>query len=503
MSNDVQSALTGENSVHGASSGEIARNALWRILEVIGSELLAFGFMVFLARILLPEDYGVVAIATVVLMIAQMTVYHGFAEAIIQKPQLDEREATSALWANIGIGLGLCLIIALGAFPFAQLLDKPLLGPVLLAMSPITILFGVTGIYQARVRRELRIKGLAIRTVVSVMAGGAIGLMLAWAGYGAWALVGQQLVHAAAGVAVLIWFTRWLPRPSIDRARIMQMARYGWHVMLTFLLDMVSRNIATIILGYFLVAELVGHFFVANRVFFSLAMLTFMSVNELCLPILARLQGERMAHLDGIHRCFRITALVCLPSFMGLALIAEPAILTLFGEKWSGAVTPLFVLSLFGICHGLTSLISQIFLSLDRPERASELTAVTGGLLLILVVPAASFGLTEATIAMGMAYLGILPWAVWRLRQVMPLDLHRIINDQAPIWLAALIMIAAAKFLEIYWLHGLAPVSQLAVMIFVSIIVFTATLRLTAPSFFAEVVGSLRAGLRSDEKGAT
>lgn len=478
-----------------ARGDEIARNALWRVVEVAGSELLAFGFMVFLARLLLPEDYGVVAIASVFLMLAQMIVYHGFAEAIIQKADLREADSASALWLNIAIGLGLAGLLAILAFPMASWLEKPLLGPILAGLAPITIFFGITGIYQARVRRQLRLKILALRTLVSVIAGGSVGLIMAFSGMGAWSLVGQQLAYAISGVIVLIVATGWLPKPILDLQRVKAMANFGWHVMLTFLIDVLSRNITTIILGYFLAAELVGEFFIANRLFFSAAMLTFMSVNELCLPILARLQDKQAEHYDGVHKCFRLTALICLPVYMGLAAIAEPVILALFGEKWSGAIDPLVLLCLFGICHAFASLASQVFLSLNHPKRASELTLVTCGLLVILVIPAASFGLIFATFAMGIAYLLVLPFAVWRLVHVMDIDFGRLFRDQLPIWLSALAMISVIFGLQQLGLEELQPLWRLICTIPLAALVFGLCLRVLAPEFVIEVASSLRAGL--------
>lgn len=484
------------------AGGEIARNAVWRLIEVMGSELLAFGFMVVLARLLLPSDYGVVAIASVFLMVAQMIVYHGFAEAIIQKPDLEERDAAAALWANIAIGLILSLILAALALPVAALLDKPLLGPILLAMSPITLMFGLTGIMQARIRRALALKILAIRTLVSTLVGGAIGLTMAFSDMGAWSLVGQQLSHAISGVLVLLVMTGWLPKPTVSFERIAPLVRYGWSVMLTFLLDTLSRNITTIILGYFLISELVGQFFVANRMFLSLAMLTFISVNELCLPILARLQGQQLAHHDAIHRCFQLTALICLPAYLGLALIAEPVVLTLFGENWLGAVLPLKLLCLFGVAHGFASLTSQIFLSLSHPKRAFELTFVTLILLVILVVPAAAIGLQVATFAMGMAYLLVLPYAAWRLSQIMPLDLTRLAREQGPLWLSAAAMVGTIELLDWLWLIDQAPGLQLAATIPFAALSFVVVLKLTAPALLDDVVNSLRQGLRAKRSQA-
>ncbi|MCB9942369.1 MAG: lipopolysaccharide biosynthesis protein [Geminicoccaceae bacterium] len=474
----------------------VARSAIWRILEVSGAEFLSFLFMIVLARLLSPSDYGLVAIASVIILGLQMLVYHGFAENIIQRNDLQDDHLNAAFWANVGLSFCLALVCVLVAWPVALMTDKPGFAPVMLALAPTMISFGVVGIYQAVMRRELAFKGLAIRSLASIGAGGMAGVLAALAGWGPWSLVTQQLCYAAMNMAVILGFSRWQPSFRFPLAHLRSMVGAAWRIAATWLLETFSRNGAILILGIFLQTSQVGLFFVAYRVFMALSNLTFWSVGEISLPVLSRLQGERETEIRASLQTLDMTALVSLASFWGLAAVADPLIMLLFGETWRGSVMPLQILAAIGILNGMTSTTSQILTSFGHPGSSLKIQMLIALLLASFVTITAPFGLISASLGIAAAFIVATPFALWLLRKDIGVDLTTLARHQAPVWLAAALMTAAVIVLRSSLPANLPAILHLACEIPVGISVFTGTLWCLRPSLLRTVTEALVAATR-------
>ena len=479
----------------------MARNVLWRLVEIAGAEFLTFGFMIILARLLLPDDYGIVAIAGGLILVAQAVVYHGLAEAVIQADELDDGLFDTAYWANLAVGCAAAAALALFAWPLATLLDKPDLAPVLAALSLGLVMMGGMGVLQAVLRRELRFGALAVRSVLAVSVGGAVGVALAWAGAGPWALVGQQLGHATAGLVALRFSATRLPGTRFSRRDLAKLSPMATRVAITWLVETGCRYLMPVLLGAFLSSALVGLYFLASRLVASLSMLTFMSVGELCLPVLARMSHDEESRKQAVYLTIRVTTLVCLPSFIGLAMIADPLVVLLVGEGWRDAIPVVRLLAVMAILPAWLAVSLQVFVAHDASGAGMRLNLMVAVVLVALVLPAASFGLLPAVAALGLSYLIVLPRAVYDLRRIAGLDLNRLGTEQLPV-LAATIAMAACMALA----DGLIPWTgefvRLVVTILVAKIVYVGSMLVLAPSFAREMAAQLAAALSPQREAA-
>ncbi|MEZ5846430.1 MAG: lipopolysaccharide biosynthesis protein [Geminicoccaceae bacterium] len=473
-----------------AGATSVARNAFWRFLEISGAEIISFGFMVLLARILAPADFGVIAMATGMILIAQSVVFHGFAEQAIQIETLDRRAFNTLLWSNLLVGFLLCSILAIGAFPLSALTGEPVLGPVLMTLSIVLPIMSIAGIYQARLRREMRFFGLTCRALLAVATAGSVGFVFAILGFGVWSLVAMQITHATMGCLVLLFFSGWQPGFSVSIDLLRRVAPSSFHLASSFLVDTTGRYLVPLLLGVFLPAGAVGLYFVANRLMNSLSMLTFMSVNELCLPVLARVRDDRLRFDEAVHTTIRITTLFCLPAFAGLALIADPAVPLLFGEGWHDAVPPLRILAALGIFPAWAAITAQILVAVGRPERALRLNLMIAAALVILELILAGFGLRAAVAGIALAYLSVLPAAWIDLRQEAKLDMRRLVLDQAPMMAAVLVMALAVVGVESMLMQG-APWLRLFAMLVTGAATYTLAFYLLAPNFARQILRQL------------
>ncbi len=478
-----------------ADSDVVARSAIWRIVEASGAEIFSFGIMIVLARLLLPDDYGLVAIATVIVMGGQMLLYHGFAEAIIQRKSLENAHMNSGFLCNLVFALVLALLFVILAYPIAVITNKPGFAPILMALAPTMLSFGIVGIYQAKLRRDMAFNALAIRSLCAILAGGLAGISGASMGWGPWSLVAQQVTYAVVNIVVIVSFSKWHPRFEFSPSHLLDLVRFGWRIALTWLLEIFTRSGPILILGVFLDAALVGLYFVANRVFMAVGNLTFWSVGEISLPVLSRLQDERSAQIQASMHTLSITALVCLACYWGLAAVAEPLVLVLLGPKWAGSVIPLQILAGIGILNAMTSTISQILVSFGHPAGSLRIQGGIAILLALLVTVAAPHGLNWATFGVALTFLIATPFAFLQLRWHVRYEAVELVKAQLPLWVAAAMMFVTVSALDYWVLDSLPAVARLVIGVLTGALVFPTLLWLLSPALLKSVLAALRSAV--------
>ncbi|MGI9490072.1 MAG: lipopolysaccharide biosynthesis protein [Geminicoccaceae bacterium] len=432
----------------------IARGAAWRLVEVMGAEVFAFGAFIISARLLLPTEVGIVAQATLLIMTGQLILHQGLGEALIQSDETGLAHFSSAFWLNLAIGTIACLILIAAADLIGHLLGEPDLPPVLQALAPTLLLFAASGIYQAKLRRELLLRGFAFASVSASFTGGLVAVSLAWTGHGVWSLVAQQWTYAAVSLAIFALSSGWLPTPAIQWSHVRSLGAFGGLATISAFLQFAMRRLDLMILGIFLPSAQVGFFSVANRLMLSAGMLTYYSIQQIGLPVLSRLSHDREAHLLAIGRTLRLVSLFCLPVLVGLALVADIMIPLALGEKWQGSVRPFQALSGFGIFFALSLISGQILLSAGFVGLFVRLSVVNVVMFLTAVTLAAPYGLVEAAIAGGIANMLAVPVYAFALRRTLGLDLVSIALDQWPIWTAVGMMVSVV----LIWSHLMSGV---------------------------------------------
>ncbi len=442
---------------------QIAKGAVWRVIEVVGAEIFAFGAFIISARLLLPNEVGVVAQATLFIMMAQVVLQQGFGEALIQSDEAGPKHFSSAFWANSVLGLAVALVVILIADPVAVFLDEPLLKDVLKALAPILILFAALGIYQAKLRRELLLRGFAMASVFASLFGGVTAVAMAWHGYGVWSLVAQQWIYASVSLAIFAVYSQWLPSFFVARNHIVTLGAFGGLTTITALLQSSVRRLDLLILGYFLPTAQVGFFSVANRLMASAGMLTFHSIQQIGLPVLSRLAQDPETHRRAIAKTLRLLSLICLPTLVGLALIADPIIPLALGDRWVGSIAIFQTLCVFGIFFAAAHVIGQILLSAGLAGQLVKLSAANVTMFLLAVLVAAPHGTVVAAAAGGMANLIALPLYFLVLRNKLGINLWHCLHGQWPIWIATGTMVvtvlswshyAREELAAFWWLLG-------------------------------------------------
>lgn len=230
-------------------TGNVISNFIWRFAERCGAQLVTFIVSIVLARILAPEDYGTIALVTVFTTILQVFVDSGLGTALIQKKNADDLDFSSVFYFNFVVCLVLYAAMFMAAPVIAKFYGDVTLTPIIRVISLTIVISGVKGIQQAYVSKNMLFKRFFFSTIGGTIFSAFIGIGLAKAGYGVWALVAQQLSNATVDT-VILWITvRWRPRKNFSWERLKGLLSFGWKLLVSSLLDTCYNNLRNLIIG--------------------------------------------------------------------------------------------------------------------------------------------------------------------------------------------------------------------------------------------------------------
>lgn len=450
--------------------GRTTTALFWSLLDVGGSQGFAFLLYVILTRILSPAEYGVFALSVAIVAMANVVLYQGFADALIQREDADEDARSTAFWVNMALGCTLGTAIFLAAQPIAALFREPSLGPVLEAMAVLCPLRALVSVHQALCRREMRMAVFAIRAFAAYAVGGAVGVVLALQGWGVWSLVICQLVQAAIIAAVTWASVRWVPRLRFSRTAFAEIAAFGRHFMAAGLLAAAAEKIDSIVIGLVLDATAVGYYNLALKVLQAVQFVTLAPLAQIIMPVLSRLVADRAAFRAEHVRLVTAALAAYLPAIAGIGVLAPLLVPLAFGPQWVGAVPLLQAMCLACFTLPLWFLTGQALAALGRPERYARLAGIHVVLATCTYAIAAQFGVIAVGLAWAAVSALVVPLHLRELRHATGLGFGQLAWNAVRIGLCGICMVAVVLGAE-HWLDvgpfvaaGIGAVAYLAML---------------------------------------
>lgn len=311
---------------------------IWKFLERIGTQGIQFVVSIILARILDPSDYGVLTLIAVFINIANIFVQQGFHKALVQKKEVDETEYSSIFYISLVTSLVLYLILFFCAPLISKFYEIPNFINVLRVLS-LTLFFGaVNSIQNAKVERELQFKKLLYSSLGGILISGFIGILMAYRGFGVWALVGQQLSNQIT-VCVIMWFTvKWRPIIAFSISKSKKLFSFGWKLLVSSLIGSLHENLQSLVIGKKYSSDMLGYFN-RGRQFPQLLVDNINgTIQTVMLPVFSAEQDDRFRVKQMMRRSIVTSSFVVLPMMAGLAAIAEQLIQILLTDKWLNCV---------------------------------------------------------------------------------------------------------------------------------------------------------------------
>lgn len=460
-----------------------ARGAAWNLLQNLVSRLLGLLVVGIQSRMLARDAFGVVAVALVITSFAELFMNQGYGEFVTQTPDLKEEHLDTAFWFNLATGGTLTAIIALCATPLAHYLDAPSATSVIRWLSLSLLIRSCSVVPQGLLVRQLRFRALSLRTVFASVFGGIAAVIAVVLGLGVYSLVIQVLLGDVAATLMLWIATDWRPGRRLSRASIRELSGFGTPIIAAALLGFVSRRLDTVIVAGALGVTALGVYSLAQRAYqIALQVLNKSSV-EVVFSALSRLADSEERRRQAFYKVIELTAVLCFPTYVGMAILSEPITLTLFGGQWLDAAP---VLTLFGL-SGVPFSLSLIHMAAMKSAAKTRLLLLVNFALLVIFMPAMLLLVRHGTVpAAGATLIStilIVPVEVLMLRSVLSVRVVEYVKAILGASVATIVM-AAATVPTALATQGLPPAIRLVPCVAVGIAVYVVALRLLAPASF-------------------
>jgi O-antigen/teichoic acid export membrane protein len=345
---------------------KVARGVVWTTAANWGCQLLSFGVYTGLARLLNPQAFGLVAIAGVYVAFVQVFVTQGFGMAIIQRGQVEREHLDSALWIAVATASLFCLLTLLLGGQIAHFFGEPRVAPVIRLLSFTLLFYALSSVPMAILTRELAFGALAIRSVLATVVSGAVGLVMAFRGWGVWSLVGQQIVNAVLGCIFLWWAVPWRPSLRLSPRHLRDL--YGFSLSITGndILWFFTQKSDQTLVGYGFGPSGLGPYSLASRLTTLLAEGVIQPLQSVAFPVFSKIQSERERFERALHKFCEMSSLVSFPMFAGIIAVAPELVPSLFGAKWAAAIPILQILAAYGVLRSAFGFLHPLMLSKGR-----------------------------------------------------------------------------------------------------------------------------------------
>jgi PST family polysaccharide transporter len=377
------------------------RGAFWLAGDQIGSRLIDLAAAVVLARLLLPEHFGLLALAATSTAFFRLFANLGLGAAIVQRREVDDDYLSTSFWANLAAGGVLFLVVAASGEVLGVLLKEPRIGTLVLFLSLRFVIAAGSATQVAMISRRLDYRALSLRSIASTALAGVTGVALAYAGMGVWSLVGQELTRTAASTLLLYRATGWRPRRRFSWEKFRDLWSFGGPVLLSRLFNYLVRNADNILIGRFLGASALG-FYAFGYSIFAAPINDFSAiVHRVMFSALSRLHGDEDRFKRGFLLATRYVTMIIMPVMIGLALVAPLAVVVVFGPRWAPSGPVVSLLALAGFVGMMTALGPSGLQASGRADLHLKNTLLS----VVIYVPAFAFGLRWGITGVATGYL--------------------------------------------------------------------------------------------------
>jgi O-antigen/teichoic acid export membrane protein len=385
----------------------VARASRHTLLAQLATQVSRLAVSVILARLLTPSDFGVVAAAMVVMVVAWQLTDLGTSAVVIQRDVVDDALVSSLFYFNLLLGAGLSAATVAVAGPLAAALGQPQAAPAIRVLAAVSLLGAVGNMHHALLRRTMKFGRLATINIANAVVNGVVGISLAVAGAGIWALVAGTVAGVAVSTATAWWYEPWRPAATLSLRRLREVARFSIDFFWSSVLSVAFAQLDKVIISRLLGSAPLGIYTVAQRTVTSPVNTVSEAVSTVSFSAFAREQNNPETLRSGVTRAAGVVALVVLPSMVGLAVLAEDAVAVVYGSRWEAAIPVIQVLAPVAAVQALSRVTASVMLAMGRSDwlyRWALANCLVGA---VVMVVSAQWGLVGVSLGLA-AVVGVL-----------------------------------------------------------------------------------------------
>lgn len=450
---------------------QVAKGVAWSTAEKVCSMLLQMVVSIVVARMLVPEDFGVMAILTFFTAVALVVVDSGFSQTLLRKESPSNDDYKSVFLFNLGVSALLYLLFVLLSPLLAQYYDLAVIvkiAPVLFLLLPLNAL----GIIQnTKLSREFRFGLLSRINFVASLVAGAVAIAVAVCGGGVWALVAQRVSVVAVKSSLLWWRGDWRGEGKFSGSAWRAMAPFSLRLMSTDIVSAIYNNIAQLFIGKVYSPNTLGYFNQAQKIKDLPVQSAVLSVQTVTYPAMAKIKDDAEKFAESFRKVLMINIFVMAPLVVGMSLVAEPLFLLLLGERWLPTVPYFEVIALAGLFYPLAMVAYNVLKVHSNGAIIFRLELVKKGVMtfiLALAIPHSTMAVAYGLVAMTLIEF-IINFAA--TRRYTTLGWWTMVRSIIPSLLLTAMMGIAVHMIDFY-LQNLSNIVMLALQVATGVVVY-------------------------------
>lgn len=449
----------------------IYRGTIWSLIDNFARQMITLVVFVVLARILQPALFGLLATAILIVQGFKSIAFDSIGTALVRKLNPTDVDYNTGFWMCVALSVPSFLILFFIAAYIEDWTGAAGLGEVVRGVSLIILTSGLSRIHEARLTHEMNFRPLAIRSFLSVIAGGAVGIVMALRGYGVESLIAQQLVTSISEFVLLWTIVKWKPSFKVSLTSLKEIVHYSKYVATTAATNFANQNSDIFFVTYYLGSAAAGFYATGKRITNTLNIVISSALMRVSLPAFSRLQDSETELRATYLHSTALTAMVTAPLFVGLAVLSRDVVLLLLGAKWLPSVPVMQIITVIGFLTSIGYYNQSIMLVRNKPQWQTRLTLLYAVTNLIAFALFTRFGLVYTALAFALRALLLFPVSVWCAITLISVRWKDYVIAIMPALVSAFVMMLAIMFAAEF-LTEISVVFRLIVLVLTGMVVY-------------------------------
>lgn len=465
---------------------------IWSALQRFGTMGISFVSNIVLARLLTPDDYGCIGMLAIFITVSNTFVDGGFGAALIQKKEPTQKDYSTIFWLNLFMSIVIYGMLYISAPAVSRFYDIPLLSSVLRVQGIVLIINALNIVQTNQLRKSINFKRLAVIYIASQIVGAVCAIVLAYMGWGVWALVAQQII-ASSITSVMLWvMNRWLPQLCFSFDSFKQLFSFGGFILASNLINTFCNNVQGLLIGKFFNPAILGYYTQAYKLEDVVSHSISSVVDQVAYSVFSKVQSDNDGLKNIIYRLILSIAYVTFPMMLILVLIAEPLIGLLYGEKWLPSVPYFQITCIGGIAVCLQGVTCLAIASIGKSKELFLWTIIKRGFgMILLIAGMVLFGMNGLLWGFVLSCWSVTFINAYLVSKYIKYGLWQQIKDVLPIILiSSMVFIITLVIANKLTLGGYMYI-VLVLLIYISMyLLLSSVVKLQAYSFIKEIVKS-------------
>lgn len=422
----------------------VARASRHTLLSQVATQASRLGVSIILARLLTPSDFGIVAAGMVVMVVAWQLTDLGTSAVVIQRDVIGDRLVSSLFGFNLLLGATLSAATVAVASPLAAALGEPQAAPAIRLLAAVSFLGALGNMHHALLRRTMQFGRLATINVANAVVNGVVGVGLAVAGAGIWALVGGTVAGVAVSTVAAWRFEPWRPSAAFSVGELRGVARFSVNFFWSNALAVVFSQLDKVIISRMLGSAPLGTYTIAQRTVMSPVNTVSGTVSTVAFSAFSRGQDNPALLRAGATRAAGVVALMVLPAMVGLAVLADHAVVVVYGARWEAAIPVIQVLAPVAAVQALSCVTASVMLAMGRSDwlyRWALAYCLAGAAAMVV---SARWGLVGVSLGLAVVVAVLTPFEMRMALRLVGMPLRDYLGSLVPHVLITAVMAAAA-----------------------------------------------------------